>query len=39
VSDVFARFLETELLPLVSAEYSISDDPQLRMAPYGAANL
>ena len=37
VSDVFASFLETEILPLVSAEYNISSDPQLRMAAGGSS--
>ena len=32
VSDVYASFLETDILPIVSAEYNISTDPAMRMA-------
>ena len=32
VSDVYASFLQTNILPLVSAEYNISTDPAMRMA-------
>lgn len=37
VSDVFATFLETDILPLVEAEYNISSDPQMRMAAGGSS--
>jgi enterochelin esterase family protein len=37
VSDVYASFLENDILPLVSAEYNISNDPQLRMAAGGSS--
>ena len=37
VSEVFANFLEKDILPLVSAEYNISKDPQLRMAAGGSS--